>query len=268
MHWQTMTQGAFWGAAVAAAAAGALWRAPAHGVRRSDAFALFGLMGVAAILGARLFGWGAAWATGDSLGWDVLWRVQGAGMASLGAAAGAGGVVCAVGWRTGRLGQWCDLFVPVGLVSLAIARLGCMASGCDFGVPAPHAPGAVHYAEGAKAWGFFARHDLLHHGVTPPLAPFPLYLSAATLISVALAAWGTRDTDGAGAWAWWSLVGYTICRVALEELRHPSSAPPLVWGLNLNQWVLGAVLLVLICCAVARNTWRRNAPLNAPDSRS
>ena len=238
MHWESLQQGPFIAASALVFAALVVALAPRAGLERADAFSLFGLSGVFGVFFARVFWWCAQWLTASPPEFSSLYSMTG-GFASVGALMG-----CALAWglmfggaSTERRYAVLDLFVPAGLVALAVARLGCLARGCDFGVPAG-GPLAVTYSQPATP----AVSELLMRGELAPgqqvsLAPLALYLSCVSIAAVAIAILVSSRWRKPGRCAMLAALLYVVGRAFVESFRHPASAP-MLGEMNLNQWVM------------------------------
>jgi len=168
---------------------GAVARARYRDLDGRVAFALAGAFGLSGLVGARLL-WALAGSGGpvrSAAPWSVIWRAGGTGFASFGGLAGAGAVAAVVGsaMEESRWRRFQDAVVPVGFVGLAVARVGCIEAGCDFGRRADAWWGLrysvetpAHAAHLAKGW--------IGPGEVWSLAthPFPLYLVGVTVVAV------------------------------------------------------------------------------------
>ena len=138
------------------------------------------------------------------------------------------------------------------LTALAFARAGCALRGCDFGRPAPSGwwAGSIAYGhEQAPAWLTYRQLGGLDAaGYTPALIPWTLYLSAATLASVAIG-WRLGRPDSSRAEisrrAPTMIALYAIARLVLEGGRHPLAAP------RLSGWSINQILVFIALLAAA-----------------
>lgn len=254
MEWPA--QPTLYGVGVLWVVAASLLGARRAGLAASELFAVLGLAGVAGAAGARLVWFGGAWAQGLAPGLGALVGLGG-GVSSLGLLGGAGAVVLgALGPWGARLveapGRALDVLTCSGLMGLGVARLGCMSRGCDFG-RRWEGPGATRYEEvAAPAWVHFQALGQLEGGATPALAPFGLWLGAATL-AIGAAGWAAAPRARPGRVAWGALVAYAGARLVCEGWRHPAAAGPQVLGLSWSQVGMAAALAAL---AVMGPSWR------------
>lgn len=114
-----------------------------------------------------------------------------------------------------------DAMVPAGVLGLAMARLGCLVRGCDFGRLATDAPVMIDYRQHGIAWQMFYALDPMRTQ-TPTLHPFALYMSLWS-IAVVFVCLLVRSHDGQR--AWWAAFGYIFGRLWIEHWRHPSLSP-------------------------------------------
>ncbi len=218
------------GALMAAMTLVMLWpRPPAP---RDELLAGAGFCALGAGVGARLVWAIAAALRGERLWWDALTAgVWEGGFSSFGALGGALFVMAMIHhrWRASRA-QLADFFVPIGLGSLALARLGCVAHGCDFGAIMPDGweSFGMHYHDAhAPAWQWFSSQGgLLADGGTPALAPMSLWLSGATILGVIV--WSARALASHRAWQHGLLAArlittYGVIRAVGELWRHPGA---------------------------------------------
>jgi prolipoprotein diacylglyceryltransferase len=173
------------------------------------------------------------------------------GQVSFGALAGAGlGAALALWWLKLPVRRAADVMAPPGLFGIALARVGCLMRGCDFGTPSA-LPWSVRYPEGSTVYRLHLRHDLIEPGalLSAPVHPFPLYLAAWVVFCGALAMAAPRlFGERPGQRAVGTGLLYLAGRFCLEFFRQPGNAP-MVWGaLNMGHvmaLVWGAVLVVL-----------------------
>lgn len=124
-----------------------------------------------------------------------------------------------------------DIMVPAGVVGLALARLGCLVRGCDFGRLAQHAPLMVEYHQQGVAWHLFYSLNPMR-AQTPTLHPFALYMSIWSIVVVVCVCFFVRPGDGKR--AWWVAFGYLFGRLWIEHWRHPMLSPS-VFYLTIHQ---------------------------------
>ncbi len=219
-----------------------LWWGARRQEERFRLVALAGLVGAGALVGGLL----ASVAVGEL------------GLSSLGGIAGAGLVLLfAPPWLGEDRGRAWDVVIPAGIAGLAVARLGCLWEGCDFGRRT--AEWGVAHPPGTRAWTVHVMaYDLpLAAPMSHPVQPFPVYLAAwgfvAALLGIVLARRSLAPGRAGTAAAALFLAGGGV----IEWLREPltvirigeSSAYPLIYA-----W--GAVVAFLI--------WRRMEP-TAPE---
>lgn len=254
MHWESLQQGPFLAASALVFAALVVFFAPRARMARADAFSLFGLAGVFGVVCARLFWWCAQWLSSSPPDFTSLYSPSG-GFASVGALTG-----CALAWGAmfgkespERQRAALDLFVPAGLVALGVARLGCLARGCDFGV---HTEGAFAVAYSHPSTPavveLVARGELVG-GQTASLIPLPLYLSFVSTFAALFAVLVASRWRKPGRCAMIAASLYVIGRAFVEAWRHPASAP-MLGGMNLNQW---AMMIFAFGVMVTWYVWER-----------
>lgn len=147
----------------------------------------------------------------------------GDGFSSVGALAGALGVVAAFRWACGarETAALIDVVTPSGFVALGFARLGCLFEGCDFGRPTD-GWASVSYAAPHPVWFHHVAIGQVKMGASWSAAihPFPLYIALplALLIVAACAVPG-----GAGRRAVLVVFGYAVVRTVAELFRDPAS---------------------------------------------
>jgi prolipoprotein diacylglyceryltransferase len=163
------------------------------------------------------------------------------GHSSFGAMAG-GLTVVGVWWFAAKRsaehtrGSMLDALVLGGLAGLGMARIGCLANGCDFGRRMALSWG-VRYRPGTEAYLEHLAHGLIAPGAAWSAAvhPFALYLAAGTLaialVGVAVV-WRRRVRPGQV--AVWACIGYSAWRFLVEWSRDPATVIA-VWGaLNIH----------------------------------
>lgn len=211
------------------------WRAPHQGFpSRYDLLAILGIACVGGALGGRLLWWVAASLRAEVTSLTPLVALPpDAGFSSLGVLGGAamaGLLVIVFGGYRKHLWLILDFLSPIFFLSLAVARLGCLAHGCDFGVEMPRDIPLLtvrYHDPHSFAWQWFdARRSLDLDGTTPPLFALALWSSVGTLalvtsVSLARRRWPTPWQAGSHTTA--LLLGYALYRFLLEGARHPSS---------------------------------------------
>jgi len=233
---------------------GAGLRASRRNLTVGAAFAFAGWVGVAGCVGARLL-WvlvGAEGPVRSGAPWSAAFTVEGSGFASFGGLAAAG--LAAWGVRRGLADRawWrlLDAVVPVGFVGLAVARVGCLTAGCDFGRPT-RAPWGLRYPFETPAHLAHVAEEWIEPTAPWSLSthPFPFYLVAVTLVAVLT---GIRcESDGMEA----TVVAAVYCagRFVAEFFRSPQTDFVLFGGwFGLNQ-LWAAIGLT----AVGYVIWRR-----------
>jgi prolipoprotein diacylglyceryltransferase len=232
----------------------AVWRLDA---RRLEALALAGGCGVVGAMGARTLHVAIEAPPSLSVEWIAPWR---AGFASFGLLGGAGLVALVYVHRRGfeRAAPVLDVVVPAGFLALSIARLGCLANGCDFGAPTDGSWG-LRYPSGTPVWELHQSLGLVEDRATwsAPTHPLPLYLAGGTwglvlggewLSSTGLLPSGTRAIGVA--------TGYLAWRGWVETMRDPhlvaASFSRGGWELHLNQVLALSMLVVLGVLVLAR----------------
>lgn len=252
------TQGVWLGLGGVGALLMALWGGRRAGLAWYEVAARVGWCALGGLLGGRLWWWAA---TPSARGWGALVAPRAEGFASLGALAGA--LAVALVWaaldpharataeRRAWRGRWAGVLAPAGVWGMGLARLGCLARGCDFGRPlASEALPGVRYAAGSPAAAWWQAQGW-GEALTPALHPFAGYLGGASLALVVLA-WARYPAAEQG-WPRAALVawGYLIVRAGLELLRQPLDAPagqPISWSLQ-------HVHLALAAAALGALTW-------------
>lgn len=211
---------------------------------------------------------GIGWAALGEQFWQLADPRRG-GYSSFGAM--AGGALVLLGWWVGaarksggsalelqRRGRAFDIIILAGLCVLALARMGCLADGCDFG-RVSEAGWAVRHGVGSEALSAHVAQGLVGWGArwSLPVHPFGLYMAAGTGLIAALGALGV--------WHRWlrpgrvgllSAGGYFIWRFLVEFSRDLSSAP--LWRDYLNTHQHLAIVFALSCVAVWAMLRRHN----------
>lgn len=193
--------------------------------QRAEVAPLFGVVFVLGALFARALWVVFSLGSGHDVSWSVALNPLTGGYASMGwMAAGVLvlGVVSLSDTDAGASRRRLDVLIPAGALGLAVARLGCLVRGCDFGRLAAHAPIQVVYQQKSPAFDVFVALDPVRTS-TPALHPFALYLSAYTLCCV-FVCW-RMTTAGTGRRAIAVAFGYVFGRLILEWWRHPFLSP-------------------------------------------
>ncbi|MGM0556052.1 MAG: prolipoprotein diacylglyceryl transferase family protein [Myxococcota bacterium] len=235
---QLPPQSVFFGLAILSALVGVLglsWRA------RYDvatAFGLFSLAAVAAVVGARLVWVVASPEAGISAALEqpaIVWHPLSGGFASLGGWVGAVGALAlaTVGWSRSDRWRLADVTVPPALLGLAMARLGCLANGCDYGIVREW---GIRYASDTPAYRSHVEEGLLAADAPYSLPTFPLppSMSGATLLIAAAAFFGVRRF-GVGKTAVFASGAYFFVRLVLEFFRAPETVESIAGPFNVNQ---------------------------------
>lgn len=232
----------------------ALWRGKRRGLDVVRLAAIVGLVGVAAIVGARLV-WLLVGGDGpfrSGLAWVEGFDPREGGYASLGGVMGAGLILAVLEseWEADRFRRVLVAVVPAGLIGLAFARFGCLAAGCDFGAVTDTAWG-IQYPPGTRVWEVHLAAGLVGPGesLSRAVHPFPLYCIGVTIAAVAVGEFATSRFDATPLVA---AVVYLIGRFGVELFREPYTEISLGYGINGNQ-VLTLVLLAVLC-------WRGSNP--------
>jgi phosphatidylglycerol:prolipoprotein diacylglycerol transferase len=150
-----------------------------------------------------------------------------------------------------------DALAAGGLAGLALARLGCLANGCDFGKPTDLAWAVRH---GPRTDAFRAHLERGWIGIdavlSAPVHPFALYLVVGTLAIVAWAVWAiVRRRFAPGRVAVWAAGVYLSWRFVAEWTRDEATVLMIAAGLNIHHLiaavglgVLGVAMLWLDAC--------------------
>ena len=132
--------------------------------------------------------------------------------------------------RRGSLLAVTDAAAVPAMLGYAVARLGCLVNGDDFGAPSA-LPWAVRHAAGTLAHA-----DHVARGLVAPYAswsasvhPWPLYSAVAALAIAAL----VQGRRGAGERTACMMLAYGVARALLEPLR--GDAPAVAGPLSANQ---------------------------------
>ncbi len=210
--------------------------------QRRDVLAAFGLIVAGAFSGGLAHGFIAS---------------GGLALSSLGALAGgaAGLALSALVWRWRTL-EMADLVVPGGIAGLAVARLGCLFDGCDFGRPAQVGM-AVIYDRDTRAWAYHVVEYELSPASPVSLAvhPFAAYLAIWGLISAAMGEVIRRRTGTAGYGALTGAALFLVGGGVIEWWREPATVPNLVEGLSVYPFIywIGAAVVVVMGWNLTRN---------------
>ena len=191
-------------------------RAPA--VARLELVASFGFVVVAGIAAGLLGGL----ATDET------------GLSSLGGVVGAGAALVALirPWRPQR--RWmADHLIPAGVAGLAVARLGCLFQGCDFGRRTDGALAVVHEA-GSRAWEFHQTYFEMSAGADTSLAvhPFAAYLALWGLVSALIGEWIRRYNRGPGVAGVACATVFLAGGGAIESMREPATVIQIADGIS------------------------------------
>ncbi len=171
------------------------------------------------------------------------------GQTSFGALTGAGiGAALALYAMRAPMLQYADVLAPSGLVGIAIARVGCLLRGCDYGTPSD-LPWAVQYPELSSTYRKHLSLHLIDHDATlsAPVHPFPIYLALWCMTCFVLVylkpnLFGSKPGQRAVGVGLLYLVG----RFIWEFWRQPGNAP-MVWGpLNAGHAFAGVSFVVLL----------------------
>ncbi|RAL23553.1 hypothetical protein DL240_05175 [Lujinxingia litoralis] len=229
------------------------------------------LAGLGVERGWRLASFGVLMASG-LVGGAVLGRVMGGGVSTAGAVLGGGAVVALSLWKeqAHRARAWdvAGAAMVAGFAGLAIARVGCVGAGCDFGnVLHGDAWLIQRHARGTPAWFDQVQQGLIDAGApwslpTYPFAPVMVALFAAG----ALAGWGVRRWAGGEHPALWWVGVFTLWGAALNEgaratsivVSGPAGAPAMLWIYG----IAGAIT-ALVALWRWRN-WRRLHRMGQP----
>lgn len=166
------------------------------------------------------------------------------GQVSFGALAGAGiGAALALWWLKAPIKRYADVLAPPGLFGIAMARVGCLMRGCDYGVPS-QLPWALRYPDSSQTFRVHVRLHLAEasDALSAPVHPFPLYLGAWAALVGLLALW-KPDLYGSrpGQRAVGTGLLYLLGRFCLEFLRQPGNAPTVFGPFNMGH------LFALVC---------------------
>ncbi|QDG54479.1 hypothetical protein FIV42_28160 [Persicimonas caeni] len=274
MNWLTTqlpAQSVWMGAGLLVAAAIAVGAGRMRRVPASEILALFGLCVVVGAASSRVF-WVLA-APSVDIGVAVahlgeLLDPRNGGYSSFGAFGGAAAVV-ALWCYLQRHEAWAlraiDALVLGGLSGLALARVGCLANGCDFGRPA-QLPWSIQYPAGSEAFALHVESGriLADASWSAPVHPFPLYMAAGTLLIVAIGLGVlSRGQSSPGRVAVLAAGAYLLWRFAMEWTRAPSTVAS--WG-AVNIHHLLAVIGLGVIFTVARKLDACRSTSAAPQS--
>jgi len=127
-------------------------------------------------------------------------------------------------------------------LALAVSRIGCLMAGCCFGTPTSLFAG-IRYDAGSLAWQSQVIQGLISDNDQCSLAvhPVQLYQFAGCLLIVFIV-WHTRNRwRSNGSLFLFSVLCYGFMRFFVEFLCDPLSgsfAAPLLWKMNLVQWLI------------------------------
>lgn len=221
-------------------------------VPASEVLGLFGLSVLAGALMSRVF-----WLVLDpsvelAVAWArpaVVFDPRLGGHSSFGALAG-GAAVMAV-WLWQQRAEWAasavDVLVPSGLAGLALARIGCLANGCDFGRRAD-IDWAIRHPAGSEAFAAHLQRGWVAADAawSAPVYPFALLLAAGTLVIVAVGAAAVAYRRfQPGRIAFGASGAYFLWRFTIEWTRDPATVLGWSRGLNVHH-VLAIVGLCLV----------------------
>lgn len=217
-----------------------VWFATREHRDRWEVFALSGFILVAAFAG----GWGAAALVGEQ------------GFSSLGALVGAGAaLLLAPGGDSGDWRWRADLLVGPGLAGLAVARVGCLFEGCDFGRPTPGEWG-VRYGRQTRAW----ETQVLELGLDPmsdqswPVHPFALYLALWGLFSALVAEILRRRGLPRGRAGCFAAGFFFAGGSIIEYTREPATVLQVVEGISVYPMIYFIFALIAVVLGFSLNT--------------
>jgi phosphatidylglycerol:prolipoprotein diacylglycerol transferase len=181
-----------------------------------------------------------------------------------------GGLIGAVigAWylfKADRFPFWkgCDMggmMVPIGL---GFGRLGCLLSGCCFGVSSP-GPFALVFPPNSDASVWQAKHGLLEHAFAAslPVAPTQLYesLGAFLISAFGILYFHERKRYDGHVFVMF-LVAYAVLRFSVEFLRQDERGAYL--GLCTSQWIS---LVTLAAAAFLHSRLARRGRPASPDA--
>lgn len=134
------------------------------------------------------------------------------------------------------------IVLPVGMI---IQRIGCLLSGCCFGIQT-HLPWGIRYDQHSDAWSS----QVISGQITPaelcslPVHPAQVYDIIAWMIIFFLSARAVRYFRASGSRLLLTLILYGFFRFLLEFLRDPvyDFFPGSYWGIKYIQWMILAGL--------------------------
>jgi len=221
-------------------------RTQAQTLRRLRAPFLAGFVGAA--IGARVFTAAVVLPSHVHAGHPVHALTEGGQMA-YGALFGLALVYALLARRRGfEVAASLDILAPTVGVMIALARLGCLFGGCDFGRVTSSFAG-VRYPAGSLAFQQHLANGLVLASDRTSLAVHPTQLYEASLgILVALAALAaSRRASGEGFVA--ASATYAVGRFGIEILRGDDSRG-FLWTLSTSQWLSLAVMVGVAAWAV------------------
>jgi prolipoprotein diacylglyceryltransferase len=170
------------------------------------------------------------------------------------------------GPRTWSVRASVDALAVGGLGGLALARLGCLANGCDFGKQTDLG-WAVRHGPGTDAFHTHVERGwvALDAAWSAPVHPFALYLVVGTLSIVAWAVWaiGARRFNP-GRVALWACGAYLGLRFAAEWTRDDATVLNLYAGFNIHH----LFALLGLGALAAAGVWLRACDTEAAQSSS
>ena len=148
-----------------------------------------------------------------------------------------------------RVATMADRLFPGGVAGLAIARLGCLIEGCDFGRPW-EGLGAVIYDRHSRAWAY----HVLEYELSPAspwslaVHPFAAYLAVWGLCVAGLGEWLRRRSRSDGRGATLSAALFLVGAGVIEWWREPATVPQVTDGLSIYPfiyWLMSVAVLMI-----------------------
>ncbi len=229
-------------------------------------------LGVAAFAGGRAHFLANTWWSAMFVGqrWAMLrfWSGLHAGGAIAGLVVAAPLAARAYGLSLGRLA---DAVAPTVGVGIALARLGCFANGCCFGVPCS-GPWCVAFARDSAAYAFHAASGAIAPEAlaSATVHPLQLYFAGAGLTGGLVALLAQRHRGYPGRAALLGLAVYLTLVAAIEPLRAAGPASRYLRGGPLQlQWVALALAGgAAVALGVAELWARRHAAASGESARA